>query len=551
VSRRSFFQRIDDWMNPIVVKELRQAVQSKLVVAVLVMFLFLQILILGFTLLTSEARLSPGELSFREGRSLFGTLQAILLGACMLVPVYVGVRLAMERSDTNVDLLFISTLKPRQIVFGKFLSGVVLVLLIFSACAPFLTFTYLLRGIDIPTILFILGVDFVLALWGVAATIFVAVIPATLIIRLVLGLLSLIGLGYLFAAGWGITFMALNFGLFIDVGMMSWQFWGPMLLGLLSIAGICGLFFSWSIAILHPPAANKAWQMRLCVLAYVVSLGVASYLVSDALNHYGPFASWFIFAVLLSSLQLFISVNERDHIGPRIKRAIPRNRLLRMAAWLLYSGSAGGVAFSTLLLLGTMGTALLVMHFRGDLDGYLTAYYGMAPGRMPSGWQGQGEMLEFVRASFLIGMYTYCYCMTAVVLRTLVLRSQLRPGFTWLISLLLLGLGCVGPVIVMYLFFPDQGYGQRYGEDYSVMATNPFDAIDRSTRRYETFDRDIFDTDVTALLAVWAAAVSVGAMPWLFGQLKRFIPLSRSGKRAREVPMVVADTPATTASHVG
>ena len=56
-----------------------------------------------------------------------------------------------SRKD-NVDLLFISTLKPRAIMAGKLQSAVILVLMVFSACAPFMTFTYLLRGLDMPTI---------------------------------------------------------------------------------------------------------------------------------------------------------------------------------------------------------------------------------------------------------------------------------------------------------------------------------------------------------------------------------------------------------------
>jgi hypothetical protein len=178
VSRR-FFERMDDWMNPIVVKELRQAVLSKVVVAALMLFLFIEIFILGTTLLSSSGA-SQVEMDFNSGRRLFGILQSIMFGACMLVPIYVGVRLGAERSGTNSDLMFISRLKPRAIVAGKLQSGVVLILLIFSACTPFMAFAYLLRGIDIPTILFIVAMDFVLATAAIVEVIFLAVIPAVL-----------------------------------------------------------------------------------------------------------------------------------------------------------------------------------------------------------------------------------------------------------------------------------------------------------------------------------------------------------------------------------
>ena len=47
----ALFRRLDDWINPIVIKELRQAVKSRMVVTILLLFLGLQLLILGFYLL--------------------------------------------------------------------------------------------------------------------------------------------------------------------------------------------------------------------------------------------------------------------------------------------------------------------------------------------------------------------------------------------------------------------------------------------------------------------------------------------------------------------
>src|SRR5262249_21077236 len=95
---------------------------------------------------------------------------------------------AGERSDQNVDLLYISTLKPRSIIAGKFLASVVLVLLIFSTCAPFMTFTYLLRGIDIPTILVVLFIDFVVIIFGVQLAILLGTFPVPVVLKFILSL---------------------------------------------------------------------------------------------------------------------------------------------------------------------------------------------------------------------------------------------------------------------------------------------------------------------------------------------------------------------------
>src|SRR5262245_27481807 len=78
-------QWIDDKINPIVVKELRQAVQSKFVVITLLLFLILQLLIVGiFLVVESGSRGMIGSMEGQAGRQLFGILQTIMLATCML-----------------------------------------------------------------------------------------------------------------------------------------------------------------------------------------------------------------------------------------------------------------------------------------------------------------------------------------------------------------------------------------------------------------------------------------------------------------------------------
>ena len=104
--------------------------------------------------------LSPNaDTSIDGGRNVFMFLLGILLITCIgFVPLYSGIRLSLERNDANIDLFFVTTITPGAIVRGKYLTAMALTLLIFSACMPFMILTYLLRGIDLPTIFFILAV---------------------------------------------------------------------------------------------------------------------------------------------------------------------------------------------------------------------------------------------------------------------------------------------------------------------------------------------------------------------------------------------------------
>src|SRR5579875_2892241 len=231
--------KLDDLLNPIAVKELRQAVKSRIVVSALMLSLLVQLSVLLFTLSFSASHALVSS-NLYAGREIFLILQGILLGTCMLlVPSYAGVRLAAEHSDTNVDLLFISTLRPRSIIAGKLQASVILILLIFSACAPFMTFTYLLRGIDIPSIVLILALDFLAVLLAAQGAIFLGAVPANMGLKLLLGLVGLSLLLELFGSAMGCSIALLEGGL--ETSLDSVEFWfiaGAVVLAVVATVGL-------------------------------------------------------------------------------------------------------------------------------------------------------------------------------------------------------------------------------------------------------------------------------------------------------------------------
>ena len=537
---RRLFGKLDDWLNPIVVKELRQAVRSRVVVVALMLFLLLQIALFGLHVLQIETAHSQNEEIFSAGRQVFRILQGALLGTCLLVPIYAGLRLGAERSDTNVDLLFISTLRPRAIVSGKLLAALVLVLLIFSACTPFMTFSYLLRGLDMPTIGLVLYIDFLVTLGAIQVALFLAVIPAPLAVRGVFILAGLGGLIYLFTGTleWTGALIQSGLGTFPE----PWMFWLPLLAETLVELGLAGLLFVWSVAILSPPSANRALPVRLYLLFFwLVTMCVAGYWSQKlnqldrpepGLNPYHPIGWWVVFSGVLFSLQLVLSINEREHWGPRVARSIPRRAWLRMPAFLLYSGSAGGVLFSLLILLLTFWGGILVLEHFGDNR------------------EGGESLVESLKLVMLVGLYTYCYCLSAVLIRAALMRNHLRPLGTWVLAVMLTGLGSILPYLLAYFFYPEAlRYSAREQELWR--ATNPFASIDEAMLYHRTtsyprlsgagfrehsrfWARDIFDAPCLPFLAGWAAVVTLLGSLWVAGQAGRFQPLDR-----REEPVEV------------
>ena len=491
-----FLARLGDRINPIVVKETRQAVNSRLVAAFLLIFLGVQLLVMLLTITGREV--SGSDVDLRAGREMFTIVQGILLGACMvLIPTMTGARLASERSDVNVDLLFISSLTPRAVLLGKLIAAAALALLIFSACAPFMTFAYVMRGLDMPTILIVLTGDYLAVLLGTTWALFLASVPANRGLRILLGLGGFFFICYL---GGGLLVASAAFlrgGSDFDLG--TWEFWLACL-GVIGLTfGSIGLLFVWSVALISPPAANRAFQVRVYTLL-LWALGFVGFAIwSLLIGRPEPVGIWGMLGCAAFSLQMVVAVCERDHWGGRVARRIPRNVALRVPAFIFYSGAAGGIAF------GVIGAALSAV---GIAFWYLI---------LPSTRYSREE--EYALIAVLVAAYTYCYSLTAAVIRrALDGKSAFRPGYTWVIALILFGLGCTLPFIFRFAFSDPYS---RYGHDelMPLYVTNPAVMIPDAVR---LSDNHVVFTII--FLMLWGGVITMANAQWFVKQAMNFRP---------------------------
>jgi hypothetical protein len=497
--------RIDDWINPIVIKELRQAVKSRMVVSILMLFLALQLFIVGVYLVVREAE-GDTRVEWDAGNHVFRVQQVILIiTLMMLVPAYAAIRLATERSDSNVDLLFISTLKPRSIIAGKFFAALVLALLVFSTCAPFMTFTYLLRGIDIPTILTVLGIDLLAMLFSTMLALFVAAIPGPRAVKFFLAFLAFIFLGILCAQSCLATVSLISEGANVFEGMFD--FWLVLAVFVAAVLALVGQLFVYAVSMISPPSSNRILPVRGFLVVMLAVMGTGLFLTSYYYKpsmHLGPIAFWTFGAGVLLCVQFWISICERERWGPRMMKTIPRNPLLRTGAFFFWTGSAGGMALTLVLALA----ALLSTWF------WCEEYIGV---------RGEEATRTLLSIMTVLCLYTWCYGLSAVLVRTYVLAGQLKPAFTWLVALLLVGLGSSVPSVFAYIFFSDQ---MRYQTDSGWwMLPNPFMAIYEITPGWMggTVNSD-FHTLCLWFLGTWGVLVTVLAMPWYIAQVRRFRP---------------------------
>jgi hypothetical protein len=515
---------LGDRINPIVVKELRQAVQSKFVVAVLLLFLLFQVSLIGFFLVVNSTREEAYPLERESGGAVFAFVQSILLITCMLfIPLYTGFRLAAERSDTNVDLLFITTLPPRAVVWGKSWAALVLALLIFSACAPFMAFSYLLRGIDMPSILLVLAIDFLAVAAGVQLAIFVALIPTNRVFKAILGLLGFAGLVLICYATLSFTVsIVVQPGLAID--LESRQSWAGLGCIVAAVLAIMGLLFSWSVALISPPSANRALGVRVAMLLAWLATGVASGIWTRALSADVPGAIlpvivWLVAMGVVAGLAIVIAVNEREEWGPRVARTIPRRWWLRGPSFLFTSGAASGVTFGVLLF-GLTGVAAQVWK-SGILSG------NREP--LPAGPWGAHLVQTVFEDVMLGGLYVLAYALTAVPVRRL-LPQRIPAVYTWIVFVALVAVGSVVPYVFNFLLF---FHDWRFENEYPWLLSNPvagFVAV--SDAQYQDF--------AWAFFAFAGAGTAVAVLlngPWFVRQLWHFRPrLSSAAGRPASAP---------------
>ena len=344
-------------MNAIVIREFRQAVRSRYIAAMLLLFLLGECLVCGGVLISYSTDVSASTQSVmgNTGRSLFLFLFGVLVAMSMLmVPLYTAVRLAVERSDDSVDLYFLTSLSPHAVIRGKLLAAGGIVLLLFSVSAPFLTMSQALRGIDLPSIAFALVFAFVILMATTMAAICIACLPMTRVFKVIVGLVALGCLVPISAGIIAFTEQVIRNGSALPMS----QYWT----GLACMAGlycsVFGLLYVFAVSMVMPPTANRALLTRGTAMALWLLWGALAVCVEHAgqsppvVAHALPV--WF--CVFMAGLigWLAIAFLEDTRVSNRIRRFIPHVPVVRLGAALLCSGRAPGILWTLLLALLTL-----------------------------------------------------------------------------------------------------------------------------------------------------------------------------------------------------
>ena len=470
----SLLHFLDDRLNPLLLRELRQLVRNRYVIVLINLFVAVLVAVCVCTVLFVDRPMDRAI-----GGRLFYGLTGIMGLACFLtVIVYTAVVTATER--INDDLMFVSALKPSQIVLGKFFSGVILTFLLMSITFPFVTLAYLLRGLDFHVMLISFGMTFLFiqAMNSLAIFIFsgAKTYSQMFVGFAVAGFLSMYGTGALGSS--------LFFFIYRSYARTGGSDWTPILSMTLAQLGLLFFFLAAATATIAPPTANRLLPLRIVVTAvFLLSLPYCAWLFWGTFDIFHVWAGFWLFALIPL---LALAVSERESWTYRIKKTIPDNFVLRMLVFPFYTGAPCGLVW--VFLLGAFITLVV-----------LSVGLHRASSAFGDFWMVPFDVL-----------FAFNYCATALLLRSF-LFPKLSSNKTVAIAAALLLLFTFGSMLIFYLVKSDLNF-----EEYSahfLSALNPFLLANGSDQTVRLF-----------AMSTWTIILLVPFLFWFGLRVREFTP---------------------------
>jgi len=340
-----YWQRFEDWLarmsdhlNPILVKEARQALRSRQFTIT-----FFLMLIAGWTWsIMGLALLGPAAYYSAEGARMFFVYYMILAAPLVIViPFSAYSSLASERQDRTHELVSITALDATRILTGKLSAAGLQMIIYLSALFPCLAFTYLLRGLDILTVLVAVAYASLLSLGMVMLGLLLAALAPSRQLQLLQGVAFAAGLcGLLF-------FLLAVMSELVELRgspLGDPEFWmANFALGLFYVS-LFALVFLAARAQLTMASQNRSTALRVALfLVQCVAIGWIGW-ASQAIEEDIILAMIFLATAAWFACGMFI-VGEPSTLSPRVRRDLPRGAFGRLLATWLMPGPATGYMF--------------------------------------------------------------------------------------------------------------------------------------------------------------------------------------------------------------
>lgn len=351
--------RLSDRLNPILVKEARQALRSRQFATT-----FFLMLAAGWTWsFLGLAMLGPAAYYNAEGQSMFFVYYVILAAPLLIViPYYAYHSLAAERQDRTYELVSITALNARHILTGKLAASGLQMMVYLSALFPCLAFTYLLRGLDIFSVFLIVAYTCLLSLGLSMLGLALATLAPSRQRQIVQGVLLAVLLVFVFVMD------LISAASFVATQGILWEtqeFWEINAGFALLYVNAFALVFLAARSLLTTACQNRSTALRVALV--VAQLSFAGWIAWGTLKWGGDIMYGLVF---LSTLAWYffgsLMVGESQVLSPRVKRELPQSVLGRVFLTWFAPGPGTGylLAIANLMLVSVLATLLATDGFR-------------------------------------------------------------------------------------------------------------------------------------------------------------------------------------------
>ncbi len=346
---------LGDRVNPILVKEARQSMKSKQFSVT-----FSLLLILSWVWTAIFVAFTVPDIFYESWGQwlLLGYIIILSIPLFIVVPFAAFRSLAAETEDGTFELLSITSLSARQILLGKLGSAILQMMVYYSAIAPSIAFTYLLKGVDIVSIGLLLLHTFVLSVVLSILGLLAATITRSRHWQVLISVVLIAGLLFAtFVADY--AFIGLSI---VGIPFDQPEFWVSNL-ALLNFWGAFGaLFLIIAAGQITFASENRSTPIRwMLLLIQAMWIGWMIFFWRWTDESYCEVSMWVMVYIgaIFWAIAGALLTGENAQLSPRAKRNLPQTLSGRILLTWFNPGSASGYTFAMLNLAMIVGTQIL------------------------------------------------------------------------------------------------------------------------------------------------------------------------------------------------
>jgi len=334
----SLLMRASDYLNPILVKEARQALRSRQFIST-----FFLMLAAGWAWsILGLAAIGPAVYYSTEGPGMLIAYHLILsVPLLVVIPYSAFYSLWAERQDRTHELVSITSLGATQILAGK-MCGIGLQMMVYlSAIFPCLAFTYLLRGLDIFTIMLVViytcTLSLSLSVLGLLLGSIVALRQRQIAMLVFFALV-------LFAATFIDNTWTISIVQYGGLGLRTTEFWTVQAAFATVFFNFFAITFLAARSQLVAVSQNRSTALRWALV--VAQLSLVAWIARGQMIFGGDFVYGMVY---FSALYWFVAgmflTSESPVLSERVKRDLPNSALARVFLTWFTPGPGTGYVF--------------------------------------------------------------------------------------------------------------------------------------------------------------------------------------------------------------